>query len=181
MKNIEFKAKVPLDLFNKALTVVEEYNYIDAFVGTDKQQDIYFNVPDGKLKLRRGNIEKALVAYKRPETADSKKSSYNVLSFQDDGSVLLDILTTALGIKTIVNKTRKIFLITFPFCDNDVKIHFDRVDGLDGYFIEVEIRGSDSSSEEQLQLSCNEWQEKLGITSDMMMSHSYCELINETA
>ncbi|NDC79066.1 MAG: adenylate cyclase, partial [Chitinophagia bacterium] len=31
------------------------------FIGTDHQRDTYFHVPTGRLKLRRGNIENALI------------------------------------------------------------------------------------------------------------------------
>ncbi|MBL7709922.1 MAG: hypothetical protein JNJ86_12680, partial [Chitinophagaceae bacterium] len=39
------------------------------FKGTDLQTDTYFNVTNGRLKLREGNIENALIWYERTNQA----------------------------------------------------------------------------------------------------------------
>jgi hypothetical protein len=39
----------------------------------DHQKDTYYNVPDGRLKLREGNIENALIWYQR-DIARAKQS-----------------------------------------------------------------------------------------------------------
>lgn len=39
------------------------------FIGEDNQIDTYFNVPEGRLKLREGNIENSLIWYKRQDIA----------------------------------------------------------------------------------------------------------------
>lgn len=39
------------------------------FMGTDHQTDTYFKVSQGRLKLREGDIENALIFYNRPDEA----------------------------------------------------------------------------------------------------------------
>ena len=43
------------------------------FHGTDHQCDTYFNVPFGRMKLREGNIENALIHYQRHNVAGAKQ------------------------------------------------------------------------------------------------------------
>ena len=42
--------------------------------GLDHQIDTYFKVPNGRLKLREGNIECALIHYHRPDQTGPKHS-----------------------------------------------------------------------------------------------------------
>ena len=44
------------------------------FVGLDHQVDTYFKAPNGRLKLRQGSIEQALIHYQRPNQAGPKFS-----------------------------------------------------------------------------------------------------------
>ena len=50
------------------------------FRGTDYQTDTYFNVGYGRLKLREGNIENALVYYEREDKAGPEASACNPVS-----------------------------------------------------------------------------------------------------
>jgi len=43
------------------------------FKGLDHQSDTYFRIPAGRLKLREGNIENALIYYRRANWKNSKK------------------------------------------------------------------------------------------------------------
>ncbi len=55
--NFEFKAKTEdLDDLEKKLLILNP-----TFIGEDNQTDTYFNVTQGRLKLREGNIENALI------------------------------------------------------------------------------------------------------------------------
>ena len=42
------------------------------FKGTDHQIDTYFDVPEGRLKLRQGPIENNLIFYQRADTDGPK-------------------------------------------------------------------------------------------------------------
>ena len=98
--------------------------------GTDHQIDTYFKVPNGRLKLREGNIENHLIFYDRKETKGLKESSI-LLYDSTPGSSLKEILVRSLGILAVVDKKREI-----SFIDN-VKFHLDQVEGL-GQFVEIE-------------------------------------------
>ena len=124
IKNFEFKAKVDhIEKYeNKLLTLSP------VFMGTDHQVDTYFNVSKDRLKLREGNIENALINYNREDVQGSKMSTVILYQHKPDPA-LKEILALQLGIKTVVDKKRKIY-----FIDN-VKFHFDIVSML-GIFIE---------------------------------------------
>jgi len=75
------------------------------FKGIDNQTDIYFNIQNGRLKLRKGEIENFLIHYQRKETANQKESKI-LLYESDPNSNLEEILRISLGIKIIVDKKR---------------------------------------------------------------------------
>lgn len=166
--NIEFKAKT-YSLTNAENTLK---NLNPVFIGTDHQRDTYFNVPHGRLKLREGNIENALIFYERENTATTKQS--NVILYQHQPNEnLKKLLTKIHGIKAVVDKERKIYFI------ENVKFHFDKVVGL-GEFIEVEaIDTNESISIEKLQQQCDYYANFLGVKQDEFISLSYSDMLLE--
>ncbi|TCZ71772.1 class IV adenylate cyclase [Flaviaesturariibacter aridisoli] len=140
------------------------------FVGEDAQTDTYFHVPNGRMKLREGNIENALIHYVRHNTAGAKQSDVILYTHEPDAR-LKAALTAALGVKVVVDKRRRIY-----FVDN-VKLHFDRVAGL-GTFVEVEAIDLDGSiGVEKLQEQCREYAAFFGIQDSDYMSESYSDLL----
>ena len=164
--NYEFKASCKnLEALEMKL---KELN--PAFIGTDHQVDTYFNVPNGRLKLREGNIENSLIHYDRINTADAKQSDVSLYQHQPDKK-LKEILSKALGIKTIVDKKRKIY-----FIDN-VKFHFDEVNEL-GSFVEVEAIDKDGYlGIEKLKEQCRYYIQLFGISRDQFIAGSYSDLL----
>ena len=166
--NFEFKAKAQNidELENKLLKLNPR------FIGDDKQTDTYFNVKKGRLKLREGNIENSLIYYERNDSADAKQS--DVLLYQHPAEKSLkDILIKVHGVMVVVDKTRKIYFI------ENVKFHFDRVEGL-GTFVEVEA--IDSTGEiglEKLKKQCAKYAELFEIKDTDYIAHSYSDLILE--
>lgn len=164
--NFEFKAKV------NNIRKLEEILLLEnpRFIGLDHQVDTYFNVTNGRLKLREGNIENALIHYERSDSAGAKQS--NVLLYEHHPSdKLKQILTKTLGIKVIVDKNRKIYFI------ENVKFHFDEVEEL-GNFIEVEaIDASGNLGLEKLIDQCNVYAHLFGITNEQYISGSYSDLL----
>src|SRR5215210_2694382 len=75
------------------------------FAGEDHQTDTYFNVPYGRLKLREGEIENALIHYYRENVLGAKPSNVELYRHQPDEN-LKKILAAALDIKVIVTKKR---------------------------------------------------------------------------
>ncbi|MEP7238427.1 MAG: class IV adenylate cyclase [Ferruginibacter sp.] len=164
--NIEFKA-----LTNKLAALENLLQQHDpVFIGEDHQIDTYFNVPTGRVKLREGNIENALIHYEREDTAGAKSSHVLLYQHQPD-KTLKEIFIKTLGIKAVVDKKRKIYFI------NNVKFHFDTVDGL-GTFVEVEAIDKDGSiSKEKLQAQCDEYAALFGIEDKDFCSVSYSDMI----
>ncbi len=168
IKNFEFKAKVnEIESYeNKLLTLKPRY------VGLDHQVDTYFNTEKGRLKLREGNIENALINYDREDVLGSKESKVILYKHQPN-IALKDILTKQLGIKIVVDKKRKIY-----FIDN-IKFHFDEVEGL-GKFIEVEARDCDGAySLEELEMQCNKYFKFFDLAEENIIEKSYSDLVIE--
>lgn len=168
IRNVEFKAKVGNlgELETKLLALGP------VFKGTDHQVDTYFNVAKGRLKLREGNIENALINYDREDCAEAKESSIILYRHEPDKG-LKAILTLQLGVKVIVDKTRRIYFI------NNVKFHFDRVEGL-GTFIEVEaIDDNNAFSIEQLKAQCDQYFDFFGLKKENLVNLSYSDLIEQ--
>lgn len=164
--NIEFKAKT-----NDVAAAEKILLYHNPqFIGEDHQVDIYFNTPNGRLKLREGNIENALIHYERENTAGSKSSHVLLYRHLQDKN-LKAVLAKALGIKAVVDKRRKIYFI------GNVKFHFDTVENL-GTFIEVEAIDTDGSmGKEKLQQQCDHYAEVLNVRKEDFIAVSYSDMI----
>ena len=170
IKNVEFKARVNNpDLFeNKLMTLHPKFH------GVDHQIDTYFDVPKGRLKLREGNIEHALIQYNREDKQGAKLSEVILYNHVADPA-LKKILTLQFGVKVVVDKVRKIYFI------ENVKFHFDQVKGLGG-FIEVEVIDQTGlPSVEALQATCNNYLEFFDIKDEQLMKASYSDLLLTTS
>ena len=67
--NIEFKART-----NNIQALEEKLLSLNPqFIGEDHQKDTYYNVKTGRLKLREGNIENALIWYQREDVKGAKQ------------------------------------------------------------------------------------------------------------
>jgi len=163
---VEFKARCnnPDEIRSKLHKKGAKYQ------GRDHQVDIYFNVPHGRLKLRKGKIENNLIGYEREDYAGAKQSKVDLLRTSPDSS-LEGILTTALGVKVTVDKIRDIY-----FIDN-VKFHVDQVEGL-GSFIEVEAIDSDGTiGKDKLQRQCDQYRAELEVQDEDLLAESYSDML----
>jgi adenylate cyclase, class 2 len=163
--NVEVKVKYAhLEAVEKTLLA-----HNARFVGTDHQTDKYYNVPNGRLKIRRGNIENQLIFYRRNESADLKQSEIVLLPIDDKLEFVLDnILSTSV----VVKKARKIFFI------NNAKFHLDEVEGL-GRFVEIEIIDSMGTlPKEELAADCEKYVELLDLRNGgEFVPQSYSDLL----
>ncbi len=166
IKNVEFKARVDdLNTYEKILFQIGAQ-----YIGTDHQIDTYFNTHLGRLKLREGNIENALIQYDRADTTHAKLSSV-ILYMHKPDKALKDILTLQLGIKTIVDKFRKIFHL------ENVKFHLDTVTKL-GTFIEVEaIDNKNMYSQKFLENQCEYYFNLFGLGEYSLQPKSYSDMV----
>lgn len=164
--NVEIKARCA------DLSVIENLlNGQNArFVGTDMQRDVYFKVANGRLKLRIGTIENQLIHYQRTES-DAVRVADVLLYAHAQEPDLEAILTRALGILTIVEKTRKIFFI------ENVKFHLDSIKNL-GTFVEIEaIDRQNNLGEAYLRQQCNFYINLFDLKADDFLYCSYCDLL----
>jgi predicted adenylyl cyclase CyaB len=141
------------------------------FAGRDHQVDTYFHVEQGRLKLREGNIENALIHYRRPNESGPKTS--DVLLHLMPGPGLKQILLAALGMLIAVEKQREIY-----YLDN-VKIHLDQVEGL-GSFVEIEAAGDENAERRALLGQCRELMTAFGVREEDLVAESYSDLLLQT-
>jgi len=167
--NIEIKAKcADLEKIKNILNTKQA-----RFVGIDHQIDTYFNAKDGRLKLREGNIENALIHYKRANQAGPKKSEV-ILYKSKPNSSLKQLLVASVGIKTIVEKHRSIYFI------ENVKFHLDEVQDL-GSFVEIEaIDTNGSRNEKDLETQCQHYLQLFEINDKDLVEKSYSDLMIKT-
>lgn len=164
--NIEFKARVA----DSSIYEQQLLSLNPLFHGLDHQIDTYFNATHGRLKLREGNIENALIQYERSDYAGAKASTVTLYNHEPHPA-LKAILNQQLGVKVVVDKRRKIY-----FIDN-VKFHFDIVEGL-GHYIEVEAIAKEANhTKEYLQSQCDHYIDFFKIRQDQFIDQSYSDLL----
>ncbi|MGQ0737681.1 MAG: class IV adenylate cyclase [Bacteroidota bacterium] len=140
------------------------------FKGVDEQTDTYFNVPNGRLKLREGNIENNLIYYERTNQPGPKSSHFNLVK-TEDATGLKATLARSIGIKAVVRKKREIYYI------NNVKFHIDEVPGL-GFFVEIEAGNMLADlSLEQLKEQCDFYMQALGVKEKDLIEVSYSDML----
>ena len=142
------------------------------YKGEDHQLDTYFNTSNGRLKLREGNIENALIFYRR-ENQEGPKVSNVILYKTSPESNLKQILAESSGIKVLVDKRRKIFFI------GNVKFHIDQVLSL-GSFVEIEaIDQKGEGNRDALHKQCEDFMSLLGIKTADLISESYSDMLSK--
>jgi predicted adenylyl cyclase CyaB len=141
--------------------------------GLDHQVDTYFNVSNGRLKLREGNIENNLIHYFRENIRGPKYSEVSLFR-SEPKSTLKQILTNAVGIIAVVDKQREIYFI------DHVKFHLDKVKDL-GTFVEIEaIDETGQIDRKSLQKHCERYLELFDIPESDLIPVSYSDLILST-
>ncbi len=144
------------------------------FCGMDHQVDTYFRVSSGRLKLREGTIENALVYYSRPDQPGPKQADVTLCRLRPDPA-MRQVLADALGIRVQVVKQREIYYI------DNVKIHLDQVGPL-GTFVEIEaIDETGAIGRDRLTEQCRRYMELFGICPDDLIPGSYSDMIESPA
>ena len=167
IQNVEIKAR---SRRNKELHNILMNELNADFKGLDTQVDTYFNVQDGRLKLRSGNVENSLIFYKRSDEAKTRESKI-LLEKLEPNNNLREVLAASNGIKIEVKKERKIY-----FIDN-VKFHLDFVEGL-GEFVEIEAIAEDGSRDlNTLKKQCDHYVKLFELEEKDFESLSYSDLV----
>jgi predicted adenylyl cyclase CyaB len=166
--NVEIKARCPDPAaVRKALTQRQA-----DFRGVDHQIDTYLRCPNGRLKLREGDIETALIHYQRPNESGPKDSIVTMhRTTAETARSLKGVLATALDVLVVVDKTREIYFV------GNVKVHIDTVPGL-GDFVEIEAIDEDGSlGRASLLAQCTEYLKLFGVEEHDLVSESYSDLL----
>ncbi len=168
MNHLNVEIKACSDKHDQILAFLTANNA--RFVGIDHQIDTYFNTPNGRLKLREGNIENALIFYERSNQAGPKKSDI-ILYQTTPNSSLKAILTKTNGILAVVDKKRQIFFI------ENVKFHLDTVNQL-GTFVEIEaIDLTGEIGYKKLLEQCTFYKNLCQIEENDLLEMSYSDMI----
>lgn len=134
------------------------------------QEDIFFNCPTGRFKLRlQGTGEGHLIFYRRPDCSGPKTSNYDIAPVHNPDS-MLKILTAALGQLCCVRKHRTVFHT------GQTRIHLDEVEGL-GRFIELEVVLLPDQPESDGRIIAERLMAQLGIRQEDIIDHAYAELL----
>ena len=164
--NIEIKARLP-DL--EAVKARAEA-LSDAPVEVIPQEDTFFNVPRGRLKLRELAPDRAqLVYYERGDVAGPKRSDY-ILAGTSEPAALKAALSAALGVRGVVRKRRYLYLA------GQTRIHLDEVEGL-GTFMELEVVLRPGQTDAEGQVIAEGLLGKLGVKESDLIEGAYMDLI----
>ena len=169
-KTLELKARIgDHDKLRKKLSILGA-----DYVGTFMQKDIYFEVPEGRLKLRevKGNNTDELIYYERDNIAGPKRDDAFILKVQESEN-LKKILKKILKPFSIIEKAREIYQY------KGTQIHLDTVKSL-GEFVEFERQTTHNSKIiEKDQHILEKLMETLEINSDSLETLSYSDLVEE--
>jgi predicted adenylyl cyclase CyaB len=138
-----------------------------------EQEDTFFNVPKGRLKMRKfldGSGE--LIYYERPDTSDPCASLYNIFR-TPDAYGLTGALAMSLGIRGVVKKKRHLFLA------GRTRIHLDEVEGLVGSYLELEVVLRDGEDPENGTAEAQRLMAELGIKPQDLIDKAYIDLLAE--
>lgn len=165
-ENIEIKAWA--SNFNRQKMIAEALSDIPC--EQIWQEDIFFKISKGRLKLRifdSGSGE--LIYYIRADSSGPKVSQYQI-SMTNDPENLKNILTSSLGVRGVIKKQRTLYKI------GHTCIHFDQVKDL-GNFIELEFMMQDNTSENEALSTVRNLMEKLEIQYNHLINTAYIDMV----
>ena len=164
--NIEIKARARN--FDEIRHRAERLSNIP--VETIPQEDIFFNTPQGRLKLRVLSEDRGqLIYYTRPDQEGPKRSDYHI-SHTSDSANLKRVLELAYGIRGVVRKTRYLYLV------GQTRVHLDDVEGL-GQFMELEVVMQEGQSDVEGQAIAEDLMASLGVERTDLLEGAYMDLL----
>lgn len=138
--------------------------------GVLDQRDTYFHAVRSRLKLREASGSMAeLISYARADRDGPKVSHYRLVPVPDPAA-LIAALDEALGVRTVVEKRRRLILW------RSVRIHLDRVKGL-GDFVELEAVATGPGGLEAEHDRVERLRDALGIADEHLVALGYAELL----
>lgn len=164
-RNVEVKARL-----TETQTVLARLRDIGAEDrGVIVQEDIYFDCPNGRLKLRlqRPGADE-LIFYQRPDRTGPRASFYLKYDLRK-ARALAELLDRAFGRIAGVRKERRLFLL------GRTRIHIDQVEHL-GAFLELEVMMREAEADGDGRREALALLETLNVGADVFVAQSYLDL-----
>jgi len=134
------------------------------------QEDVFFNTPKGRLKLRTINGSSSeLIYYERSDDTSPKPSNYILLPVPDPHR-MRQLLDSTNRIRAVVRKRRLLFLV------GPTRIHLDEVEDL-GNFIELEVVLQPTDSTEAGVSIARELMGKLQLDESSLLRGAYVDML----
>lgn len=133
------------------------------------QRDTFFACEAGRLKLREEGGAAELIFYARGSSADARESRYWRAGVSD-GAATAALLGAAHGVRGVVEKRRRLFLI------EQTRVHLDEVTGL-GAFLELEVVLRAEQRVEEGQAIARALLAELGVEERSLVGPAYVELL----
>lgn len=171
-KNFEFKAAISSFQYLDIRRKLTEMNALNK--GEDHQIDTYVVTENGfREKYRQSQIDgNRPIKYARENSPTPKVSNVALGDKSENPNLSLEEFLEGKTILVEVKKKRQIY-----FVDN-VKIHLDTVEELEGQFLEIEAIDTDGSlGEEKIKSQCYHFKDLFGVKDDQIISGSYSDMI----
>lgn len=153
-----------------------------------QQRDTFFNASSGRLKLRQqlhvsnkgeefedSSLTFAeLIAYDRTDDEGPKQSTYSKSKITGDAESLEKVLGVSCGTKGIVQKVRHLFLV------DQTRVHLDKVEGLDGAFLELEVVMKEDQTAEDGKKVAEDLMEKLNVVEADLLAGAYLDMLKKS-
>ena len=165
-RNVEVKVRVK-DLSPVAATARKIADVEPVVI---RQEDCYYDCPEGLLKLRKApGSEAELIHYERSDRETLRESRYRIQQVPDLDHAM-SVLSERFKELGVVRKKRLLFMV------GTTRIHLDEVDGL-GSFVEIEAVLREGETLEQGEETVCRLMELLGIQNEDRIGNSYIDLI----
>jgi len=135
---------------------------------TLRQEDVFFTVLRGRLKLRTQNGAAELIYYLRENSSGPRECNYLRIPIPDPPATRA-MLSLVHGERGIVRKTRWLYIV------GQTRIHLDRVENL-GDFVELEVVLRDGQRLEDGAAIARDLMVRLDIRDDHLLDRAYVDL-----
>jgi adenylate cyclase class IV len=169
--NIEIKARIDsIDALLPQARALSDDDHLQRI----QQDDTFFAVPQGRLKLRVfGDGTGELIHYQRSDAEGPRLSDYVIAPVPEPES-LRELLSRACGQLGRVRKQRILVLV------GATRVHLDRVDGL-GDFLELEVVLQPGQNEADGRAIAHTLMASLGVLPSQLVRGAYLDLLAEQA
>ncbi|CRK91003.1 CLUMA_CG004691, isoform A [Clunio marinus] len=176
-RNIEIKAKLKDEKeFNEKIKIAQEITG-QSSGEVIVQHDVFFKVPNGRLKLRYERDIAMLVQYSRDDVSGPKLSKFNVLNVSD-GPLMEQMLDDSIGTLGVLDKTRHLFIH-----NGKTRIHLDVVKNNDSNYYGMEFEVV-MNPEENLDVGnkiAEELMDKFQLSKSQLLEGSYFEILSKSS